>query len=264
MTKGALLFAFNTEETDYVKMADIASQRINHFLDIPCTLVTDNNIELVNTSFDKIIYLPSDKSNSKNKKVWINKGRYRAYDVSPYQETMLIDTDYVVNSRALANVFNFYNDFNCHNSTSFLMHPATPQEKLGMYSMNALWATVMFFKKSTRVKQLFECMQMVQENYDHYRNLHGFNSSTFRNDYALTISNRIMNGHIDNKADFIPWNLLHVSNQVTVTSEDTQNFNTEFKITLDIPIKNKKEFIIIKDTDFHMLDKNNFMELFNE
>jgi len=263
MTKGALLFAFNTEEIDYVNMANIASQRINHFLDIPCTLVTDSTISLASHSFDQIIYLDSDKSNTKNKKVWINKGRYRAFDVSPYQETMLIDTDYVVNSPMLSTVFDFYDDFNCHNTTSFLMHPNVPQEKLGMYSMNALWATVMFFKKTNRVNQLFKCMQMVQENYDHYRNLHGFNSSTFRNDYALTIANRIVNGHIDNSADCIPWNLVHASERTTITSTDTANFNTEFKVTLDIPNKNKKEYTIIKDTDFHMLDKKNFMELFN-
>ena len=264
MTKGALLFAFNTQETDYVKMANIASQRINHFLDIPCTLVTDNQIELTTHSFDQIVYLPSDKSNTKNKKVWINKGRYRAFDVSPYQDTLLIDTDYVVNSPMLSTIFNFYDDFNCHNSTSFLMHPDAPQEKLGMYSINALWATVMFFKKTARVKHIFDCMQMVQENYDHYRNLHGFNSGTFRNDYALTIANRIVNGHVDNNSDYIPWNLLHVGDKTTVTSTNVKNFNTEFKITLDIPHKTKKEYTIIKDTDFHMLDKKNFMELFNE
>lgn len=262
MTKGALLFAFNTPDTDYIKMAEIATKRINYFLNIPCSLVTNNSV--TNTVFDKIIYLSSDSSNSKGSKVWLNKGRYNAFELSPYDETLLIDTDYVVNSSRLSTVFDFYDDFNCHNTVSFLMYPNTPQEQLGMYSMNILWATVMIFKKTKRMEHMFSAMKMVQDNYSHYRNLHGFNSGTFRNDYALTIANRIVNGHIDEPSDFIPWNLLHVGARTTIESKDTSDFNTNFTVTLDTPNLNKKEYIKIKDIDFHMLDKKNFMELFSE
>ena len=262
MSKGALLFAFNTADTDYVKMAEIAAKRINYFLNIPCSLVTDNPI--TNATFDKIIYLASDSSNTKGSKVWLNKGRYNAFDLSPYDETLLIDTDYVVNSPQLSYVFDFYDDFSCHNAVSFLMYPNTVQEQLGMYSMNILWATVMFFKKTKRMEHMFSAMKMVQHNYSHYRNLHGFASGTFRNDYALTIANRIVNGHIDDSSDFIPWNLLHVGARTTIQSQNVSNFNTNFTVTLDLPHLNKKEYINIKDTDFHMLDKKNFMELFNE
>lgn len=260
--RGALLFAFNSADTDYVKMAEITAKRINYFLNIPCSLVTDQLI--TNPVFDKILYLASDSSNTKHNKVWLNKGRYNAFDLSPYDETLLIDTDYVVNSTQLTTVFDFYDDFCCHNLVSFLMYPNANQEQLGMYSMNILWATVMFFKKTNRMQQMFSAMKMVQHNYSHYRNLHGFTSGTFRNDYALTIANRIVNGHIDEPQDFIPWNLLHVGQHTKIASDDISNFNTTFKVTIDLPNKDRKEYIKIQDTDFHMLDKKNFMELFNE
>ena len=34
MTTGALIFAFNNEKTDYVKMAAWSAERIRHFLNI--------------------------------------------------------------------------------------------------------------------------------------------------------------------------------------------------------------------------------------
>ena len=231
MSKGALLFAFNTADTDYVKMAEIAAKRINYFLNIPCSLVTDNPI--TNATFDKIIYLASDSSNTKGSKVWLNKGRYNAFDLSPYDETLLIDTDYVVNSPQLSYVFDFYDDFSCHNAVSFLMYPNTVQEQLGMYSMNILWATVIFFKKTKRMEHMFSAMKMVQHNYSHYRNLHGFASGTFRNDYALTLALKIVNGHSTNARDFITWNLVHLGKNTQVTKSNEEEFDTTFKIVYD-------------------------------
>ena len=39
--------------------------------------------------------------------VWYNCGRYLAYNLSPYDETLLLDTDYIVNSNKLLKTFSF-------------------------------------------------------------------------------------------------------------------------------------------------------------
>lgn len=252
--KGVLLFAFNTDDVDYIKMAHITAQRVNYFLDLPCTLITDSE---TNYKFDQIIYLDRDKTNSKRQKLWFNKGRYNAYALSPYDETIILDVDYVVNSNNLIKVFDFYDDFCIHNACSYLMYPNAEEEKLGHSSFNTLWATVLFFKKNSRVKLLFDTVKMVQENYQHYVNLHGMWSDTFRNDHAFAISNRIINGHLEDKGNYIPWHLLHIGENTFVQKLS----DTEFKIILNLE---KTKYIIIKDTDFHMLDKNNFLDLFNE
>lgn len=252
--KGVLLFAFNTDDVDYVKMAYITSQKIHQFLNLPCTLITDSETTF---KFDDIIYLERDKTNTKRQKIWYNKGRYNAYSLSPYDETMILDVDYVVNSNSLIKVFDFYEDFCIHNSSEYLMYPNTEQERLGYSSFNTLWATVLFFKKNYRTKLLFETVKMVQDNYNHYVNLHGMWSDTFRNDHAFAIANRIINGHLENKSNYIPWNLLHVGEKTNVQKIS----ETEFKITLK---QEKSKYIIIKDIDFHMLDKNNFLEIFHE
>ena len=252
--KGVLLFAFNNNEVDYVKMAHITANRANRFLGLPCTLVTDQPTDL---KFDNIVYFNKDDTNSKHNKVWHNKGRYHAYELSPYDETLLLDVDYVINSNKLNNVFSFYEDYCIHNTTGFLMYPNEPQEFISPTGFNTLWATVFFFRKTQRVKLFFECVKMVQENYKHYIDLHGMWSTTYRNDHAFAIANRILNGHIENKKHFIPWNLIHVSERTKIE----RLTETEYKVILD---QEKPKYIIVKDLDFHMLDKNNFMEIFNE
>ena len=265
MSRGALLFAFNSPRYNYYAMAEYTAKRINHFLGLPVTIVTDepsipNN---PNYKFDNTIVVEPDKNNIRDYVVWINKGRYQAYELSPYDETLLLDTDYVVNSDRLLRTFDISNDFCCHDATSFLMHPKAPQEILSAYSFNTLWATVITFKKTARAKQIFECLEMVQKNYEHYANIHSFIAGVYRNDYALTLALRIANGHLNEQNDIIPWNLLHVGKNTSVYAESTNEFNTEYTVMFDNWQRGKirKEYINIKDTDFHVMNKENFLEL---
>lgn len=265
MTRGAILFAFNSPKFDYFKMAEHTAKRINHFLDLPVTVVTDESSlpEIPKHNFDNIILVEPDKNNRRDWGVWINKGRYQAYQLSPYDETILLDTDYMVNSNKLLKTFDTYVDFCCHDTTSFLMHPDTVQEVLSVYSYNTLWATAITFKKTNRAKQIFECLEMVQKNFDHYANIHSFISASYRNDYALTLALRIVNGHTILPGDIIPWNLLHVGKNTSVYRNTDDEFNTEYTVMFDKwqRGKIKKEYITITDMDFHVMNKENFLEL---
>jgi len=264
MNRGAILFAFNSPKFDYYKMAVATAKRINHFLNLPVTVVTDEKSITDQTYvFDKVITVSPDLNNIRDGAVWINKGRYQAYDYSPYDETLLLDTDYMVNSDKLLRVFDYYDDFCCHDTTSFLMQHGAAQEVLSAYSFKTLWATAVVFRKSQRAKQIFECLEMVQKNYDHYCNIHSFVGGVYRNDYALTLALRIANGHSDNKQDIIPWNLVHVGKNTSVFRNNDDEFNTEYTIVYDNWQRGKirKEYITIKDMDFHVMNKEHFMDL---
>ena len=41
MTRGVLIFAFNNEHTDYVRMAAWCAKRIHRHLDLPVSVVTN-------------------------------------------------------------------------------------------------------------------------------------------------------------------------------------------------------------------------------
>jgi len=263
MTRGVLLFAFNTEKVNYFKMAIATAKRINHFLNLPVSVITDDINNYNGYEFDNIIYTESNKDNMKEKNPWYNKGRYQAFELTPYDETLLLDTDYIVNSTKLLEVFDFYNDFCCHNRTSYLMVPDASQEHMGVHSYNALWATTIFFRKTKRVNHIFNCIKMIQDNYEFYAQLHGFYSMSFRNDYALAIACKIVNGEFNESTDFIPWNLVHAGRDVIVENVSDELFGTEYKIKIfnQNELKPKKEYMYIKDIDFHMINKDNFMEI---
>ena len=129
MTRGAILFAFNSPKYDYYAMAEHTAKRINHFLDMPVTIVTDESSLASKTDyeFDKTVIIEPDRTNRRDWGIWINKGRYQAYELSPYDETLLLDVDYMVNSNKLLTCFELYDDFFCHDTTSFAMYPKAPQ-----------------------------------------------------------------------------------------------------------------------------------------
>jgi hypothetical protein len=264
MSKGVLLFAFNNGTVDYYKMAVATAKRVNKFLSLPVSVVTDNNVEPenYNYTFDHVFIETADTSNNKGSNVWINKGRYKAFDITPYDETILLDTDYLVNSNKLLDIFNIYTDFMIPNHTRFLMIPEAEQELISELSYPTLWATLIAFKKTNKVKQIFECLEMVQKNYQHYSNLHHIPSTMYRNDYAVSIAHRIVHGQSENTTDYLPWPLTHVSKNIKVF-RDT---DTAYTLMREVNHKNKTktEYMKVKDIDFHMLDKNQFMELVDE
>ncbi len=253
--KGILLFAFNNGVTDYFEMAVRTAYRANKFLNLPVTVVTDVNTDLskYDNVFESVIIVESDNTNTKAKQVWINKGRHQAYELSPYDETLVLDTDYLINSDKLLKPFSLYDDFACHNSTNYVL-VQNQTEKVSETFIDTAWATVIYFKKTLRTKQIFECMQMIQNNYQHYVNLFNMSSTMYRNDYSLTIALWIVNGHTINKQDYIPWDLLHLNDQIKIHRMN----ETEYLCIRD------NKYITIKDIDFHILNKNTFMELTNE
>jgi hypothetical protein len=259
MSKGVLLFAFNSPKYDYYKMAVFTAKRVNELLNLPVTVVTDKDSVTDPYTFDNTIFTTPNSNNKRDWGIWINKDRFKAFDFSPYDETILLDTDYLVNSNKLLKLFELPTDFCCHDTTSFLMQPDVGQELLSSYSFKTLWATVIKFKKTKRTEQIFNCLGMIQNNFSHYANMHGFIHSVYRNDYALTLATRIVNGHSENKMDIIPWNLIHVNHNRKVYKNDEKSFVILSEQTQRG--KTRQEYVIVKDMDFHMLNKDNFLEL---
>lgn len=261
MKKGVILFAFNSRRYDYYKMAVATAKRINHFLELPVTVVTDeNSVTDTEYSFDqKIIIETPNTDNQRTWGTWINKDRFRAYELTPYDDTIILDVDYVVNSKSLLKTFTLPNDFSCHCNSIYLLKPDMPTELLGHFGLQTMWATVVRFQKTNRVEQIFNCIEVIQKNFDHYAKLHGLIYHTYRNDYALTLANHLVNGHMFDRKDMIPWNLVHIHPQNKVYNAGEYEYAVSKHIFKNN--KSKTEYVLVKDIDFHMMDKDNFLEL---
>jgi alpha-N-acetylglucosamine transferase len=260
MSRGIVLFAHNSQTVDYFSIAKLCARRVNQYLDLPVTLITDAaSIEGQEHNFDRVFVVEADDSNKRKKTNWINKGRYQAFDLSPYDDTILLDSDYLVNSAKLLKLFDLPSDFVCHNTTRWLTNhqPGELLNPLAPLGIETLWATVVRFKKTARAHDIFSMVKTVQYNYEHYSNVYGFLHNTFRNDYALTIAHKVVNGHLMPSEDFIPWSLVHVSNEVKVIKDSDTRFNMEFYSNL----YKKNCYITVENLDFHMLGKTNFGEI---
>lgn len=253
MNRGVLLFAFNTGEVNYQRMAEFTAERVHNFLNLPVTLVTD--VDNNNSVFDNVVIVENNSLNHrKNNVVWKNKGRFNAFTYTPYDDTIVLDVDYVINSSTLLNLFSIDQEIMCHYDIRYLFENKT-QEIISDISFPTYWATVLRFKKTSGAKCLFHLIKMIENNYTHYSKIYKFLPYVYRNDYALSIALRTLNGQVVQPQHNIPWPLIHVESYLNVERLSS----VEYRVTQQNNDVNK--YIKIKNFDFHMLNKDNFMKL---
>jgi len=252
---GALIFAFNNEQIDYVRMAAWSARSIHRHLDIPVCLVTDVKVD--DTVFDRVVQTAAGVSTSRHfsdfgtNVIWHNGSRANAYELSPWDTTLVLDADYVVASNNLATLFELDQDFLAHNHAYDVTgrNDFSGLNCFGRHRMPMWWATVMMFRRSKQAELIFDSMTMIRDNWQHYRNLYGNSQGTFRNDHALTIALGIVDGHtLDHSA--IPWSLASLTPEHELQQTDADTFRVDF--TTD---NNKSKWIELCGQDFHAMGK---------
>lgn len=242
-SRGVLLFAFNTERTDYVKIAERAARLIRCTLDLPVALVTEAGTD--SEYFDTVICVDNTLKNYKVGEAgkWRNGDRWRAYELSPYDETLLVDSDYLMLDRNLLKLFEQEFDYrimSCNNK------PSQPWAlKMGMFSHDYLWATTILFRKTTKAKMLFDLVGRIQRNYLYYIRLYHIREGNFRNDYAFTIANNILNGYSLNFDQGITTPML-------TFADITNSITTKGSMLV---VKERDKAYIIPRQNIHVMDK---------
>ena len=131
----------------------------------------------------------------------------------------------------------------------------TPQiEMLNPYGFKTLWATVIRFNKTKRAEQIFQSIEMVQHNYEHYANLHSFISMPYRNDYALSIALNTVYGHSIPKSVEIPWSLMNVEFNTEIILKTPTSWELKFKRQVENKIIDYRTTTY--DQDLHSLNKD--------
>ena len=210
--RGVVVFAFNTETVDYVQIADSTSQLASQYMDLPITLITDHGAD-PKFRYDNIITIDRQGDNWRDGNVqWRNFGRHYAYSFSPYDETILLDTDYIVLGNSLNTLFETDFDYKLmHHNTNY---GGAVYEQMGETSLPFVWATVILFRKSKRTEMLFDLVGKIQRNYNYYRALYNIREGNYRNDYAFAIANNILNGYNLNELQGIPWPMFTIEGKI--------------------------------------------------
>jgi len=261
MTTGVLLFAYNNEHVDYLAMANWSAQNIRRHLNLPTCVVTDKPVP-DHYNFEQVIIQPPRSGGYRrfedlpDNVTWHNVNRIDTYQLTPWSHTLVLDADYVVASDQLTTLLHVDQDFVAHNCAYDITNVNNFEElnNFGRYKMPMWWATVMLFRKSPCAKMIFDCMNMIYQNWDHYRALHGIHPSTYRNDFALTMALGIVNGHVLNHAA-IPWNLATLTHEHTLTQIDQDCYRADF-ITVD-----QRPYWTTINSDFHCMGKGHLGEI---
>lgn len=271
MSQGILIFAYNNQEIDYVKMAAIAARRASEHLQMPVSLVTDNqevlNDEIV-AVFDKIIVAPDNSDQTKrfydgaaNYKLltWRNYSRGNAYQLSPYDETLVIDSDFIINSNFLKYCWDQKSDFLIYKE-SFDISSSRQTSEFKFISDLGIpfyWATVFFFRKTEKMKVFFSLVDNIKKNWDFYSKIFYLPSKKFRNDFVFSIAIHMTNGL--GEGDFVKL----IPNKLW--------FATDRDILLDYTSKrmkflvqtndNKYVPVAVNEKDVHVMNKFSLMKV---
>lgn len=246
MSKGVVLIARNNSEVDYIKQSIFSAKRIRQYLNLPICLITDSTKYLSenfdSSVFDNVIEIKNDNNFTYKKYYdgsWTRKSlefkntsRSSVFDLTPYDETILLDTDFIVSNDVLNRCFEQKHDFLLYKTAYDLSGWRSYDEfkHISDPSVDFYWATAVFFRKTQTNKLFFDLLKHIQENWAHYRNIYQITSGVFRNDFAFSIAVHIMNGHQKgNFAKSMPGTMFYITDrdQVLSIKDKTMLFLTE-------------------------------------
>ena len=213
-TCGVVMYGVNNSRINYVQIANANAKLVKHFMQVPITLITDDasKKDVEPGVFDQIIIDPTTgPQNDRTYRDTIyheftadfkNYNRPSIYHLSPYDETLLIDVDYLIQSDILNNCWGSVEDVLINNDAISLMNePLTGNEyRLSPQGIRMFWATVVYFKKSDIAETLFDMVCHVRDYWEFYQVIYGFPNVMYRNDYAFSIAIHTMNGFLENAA----------------------------------------------------------------
>jgi len=246
MSRGVLLYAFNNGTTDYLSMARWSAERIERFLGLPTTIISNqDDAELGGTRIFNA---------TKGTEKWYNASRNRAWDHSPYDETIVLDVDYIVNSEILNLLFTVDKPFMIHQTATDVTRRAEfiALDRFGEHKFPSRWATVMYFKRDDRAKEVFDTVEMIKRDWKHYGDLYKFRSDTFRNDWAFSIALGLLGGHLESTRSSIPWPLVTATTDVDVRSGEREDM---FVLSYVTYLQQKAVIQNVKGLDIHVMNK---------
>lgn len=277
MKHGALIFAHNNRDVDYALMALISGGLAKKHLKVPVSLVTDDTtMDWMKTSniytkavdiFENIILVEKPVSGNTRKLhdgthdqivPFVNANRANAYELSPYDRTLLLDSDYLIFSDRLAEYWNSEEDIliaECMNDIHSTSRKGYHDNYISDTGVHMFWATTVMFSKNNTSRIFFETVNYIKENYKFYGDLFRFDTRQYRNDVAFSIAKHILQGFETTKTASLPGLLTAIDRDV-LTSVDPSGTLT-FLINIDM--HDTFCAAAIKNTDVHIMNKKSIV-----
>jgi hypothetical protein len=255
MTRGVLLFAHNNQQVNYGAMAYWLALRVRDHLGVGTSLVTDRATARAldeeypqwRDRFQQVFLQESLATQTKrygtpdNQLTFHNLDRTDAWALTPYDETLLMDTDLVIQTPALAKLWGSNEDYvACDWSTDLYGNTDAEFTWVSDHSIKFYWATVFYFRKTPATEQFFKKCQWVKQHYSWLCYVYKLPSGPMRNDFVWSIALHSLGEPIAT----IPFNTMHSNFEDRIIEMNSQavRFLTPLgvcKITADVHVFNK-------------------------
>ena len=215
MKRGVLIIAHNSRQVDYAKTAIIAGGFAQKNLGLPVSLVTDEStlnwikesgmFETATRIFDKIIKTERPTINNyrilndglqANNVPFINATRSSAYELTPYDQTLLIDSDFLIMTSTLNQYWDTEYSILISESMNDLIgnRVGVLDKWTSETGVQLFWATTVMFTKNKTSETFFNLVEYIKENYNFYSDLFRFDPRQYRNDISFSVALHLMNG----------------------------------------------------------------------
>ena len=290
--QGVCFFVYNNNQLDYVDLLMLAARYVKEYLKLPVCMITDNGtynwmlesqsesdidtyidyIKITNDEFKDNLRTHKDSPWSEFTAQFQNSNKHKIWEYSPFEQTLLMDTDYIVKNDFLLQSFNNPGVSMYNNAVSTRNDPPHRNEVLLYPSgIKMWWSTVVYFDRSEFSKMFFDLWDHVADNYEFYQFLYNFPGGLFRTDYCVSIAVHILNGMeesttIDNFDD-MPMHYISQDDDI-IDINDKQDW-----ICLGCDQKENWKNILIKHSnlDLHVMNKRallrmkpKIVEMFND
>lgn len=251
---GFLLYNIPTPTVDYTKIATICVRHLKyHMPNIPVAVCgeavedADIHIAIDDVKLNQRTYVHKSQT---HRETWYNLTRDRSLDITPFERTVLLDSDYIVQSNQLELLLKCNSPLMMYDTIYNIKEDLVETEYLGNTAIPLKWATVLAFDHSDVSHELFALWQKVLANYKYYELLYGWRGDgTVWNDKAITIAHQqITNYNPASKQYIIPWhhpfasfscNVEHVGLDKIVLRDQ----KSTFQVHTDVHILNKQELL---------------------
>jgi len=169
MSQGFLIFAQNNKTDDYVKQAYLCALSGTYSGNKNFTLVTEFQVpQEYYLVFDKIIYLKTDKAKNSE---WKIENRTKAYELSPYDETIVLDSDVLVLDKIDWTMFLDEELYFTQNPVTYRGEPIDSTYYRKTFRTNYLpdiYTGMYYFKKCHIAQKFFAILEVVVDEWKEF------------------------------------------------------------------------------------------------
>lgn len=177
MSKGILVVAQNNYKVNYIDQAIVLAQSLKLTNpSLPISIVTNEKISQKNKClFDQIIEIPWDDLAANSD--WKIENRWKVYYTTPYEETIVMDTDMIV----LDSIDHWWNSlkpydlFFTTNVLTYRNEIVTDDFYRKTFTANNLpnvYTGVYYFKKSNLAQTFFNQLEIITKNWEEFYNVY--------------------------------------------------------------------------------------------